>query len=511
MVRKVIIVGGGSAGFMAALALRTRIPDLDVLVIRSKDIGIIGVGEGSTTGLTRFLHGYLKISPKKFHEVANPMWKLGLRFVWGPRPQPFMYSFGRGLDSRVEGFRKPLGYYCGPDATANDGADGLTYAEPMSALMGQDRVFPHGADGLPQVHASLSYHFENERFVTFLEGFAAAVGVRVLDDTITEVHRDDHGVTGLRLASGRDEAADLYVDCSGFTSLLLGKTLEEPFESFGSSLFCDRAVVGGWDRAADEPIKPYTTCETMNSGWCWQIEHEHRVNRGYVYCSSFISDDEAEREFRQKNPNVGPTRIVRFVSGCYRRNWVGNVVAIGNASGFVEPLEATALGAIALQARLLVGTLLDADREVRPVQAANYAAVNRRMWQSIRAFIAIHYKFNTRLDTPFWRACWNDTDLAGAAPLVEYYRENGPSGFWEQLLLEPGDQFRVGGYVTLLLGQRVPYKSTYAPPDSERKAFAERCRKHREAAQRAITVREALDAIRSPRWDWDRHKAALSG
>src|SRR4030095_13528653 len=121
--------------------------------------------------------------------------------------------------------------------------------------------------------------------------------------------------------------------------------------------FNDRAVVGGWDRAAGEPIKPYTTCQTMNSGWCWQIEHERRVHRGYVYFSAFISDENAEREFRAACPRVGPTRIVKFVSGRYERNWVKNVVAIGNASGFVEPLEATALGVIAMQCRLLAGSL----------------------------------------------------------------------------------------------------------------------------------------------------------
>ena len=495
MVKKVIVVGGGSAGFMAALALKSKLPELQVVVIRSKDIGVIGVGEGSTTGLTRFLHDYLRVSPKKFHDLAQPVWKLGLKFVWGPRPS-FMYSFGPGLDLRVEPLRKRLGYYCFGDDERE-----IDWAEPYSALMAHDRVFPRGPDGNPVLHPNYSYHFENEKFVRFLEDYAAAIGVQVVEDTIHEVRRGDAGVSGLVLVSGRTETGDLYVDCSGFVSLLLGKTLGEPFESFKSSLFCDRAVVGGWDRT-DEIIQPYTTCETMDAGWCWQIEHENRINRGYVYAADFIGDEDAEREFRSKNPKVGPTRVVRFVSGCYRNNWVGNVVAIGNASGFVEPLEASALGVIALQSRLLVGTLLDADREIRPTQAAAYSEVNRRTWESIRAFIAVHYKFNTRLDTPFWRACRETTDLASAAPLVEFYRENGPSGFWGQLQLEPFDQFGTAGYVALLVGQKVPYRAAYTPTEPERKAWAERCRKHREQAARALTVREALAAIRSPRWNW---------
>src|SRR5205085_11255703 len=149
---------------------------------------------------------------------------------------------------------------------------------------------------------------ENDFFVKYLESLALERGVEIVEDTVAEVKQDENGISGLSLKSGRTLSADLYVDCSGFVSLLLGKTLKEPYISFRPSLFCDRAVVGGWPRQG-EPILPYTTCETMNSGWCWQIEHEHRINRGYVYCSSFISDEEAEKEFRAKAPKAGPSRI----------------------------------------------------------------------------------------------------------------------------------------------------------------------------------------------------------
>src|SRR5205814_5969658 len=146
--------------------------------------------------------------------------------------------------------------------------------------------------------------------------------------------------TGRRLESGAVLDADLFVDASGFRAQLLGKTLKEPFYSYKDSLFCDKAVVGGWKREA-EPIKPYTTAETMDAGWCWQIEHEHHINRGYVYSSSFISDEAALAEFLRKNPKVAiQPRVVRFRTGRYQRTWIGNVVAVGNATGFVEPLEA---------------------------------------------------------------------------------------------------------------------------------------------------------------------------
>ena len=286
MIKRVVILGGGSAGFIAALALKSKLPHLEVQVIRSKDIGIIGVGEGSTPALTRFLHDYLGMNMKKFFAVAQPTWKLGLRFLWGPRPY-FNFSFNAG---QMAGMSKPLqrirACYC---------LDEMEYEEPLSAMMSQNRVFGRGPQGDPLIHLGLAYHVENEKFVRFLEDYAVALGVTILDDKVLEVEQNEAGVAALRLESGRRETADLYLDASGFGSVLLGKTLGEPFVSYDQTLFCDRAVVGGWDRKDPEDmvIKPYTTCETMNSGWCWQIEHENRINRGYVYSSGFISDEEA--------------------------------------------------------------------------------------------------------------------------------------------------------------------------------------------------------------------------
>jgi len=492
IIRKIIVLGGGSAGLLAALALKTRLPRLDVLVIRSKEIGIIGVGEGSTPTLTSFLHGYLRIGLRRFFEVAQPTWKLGLKFLWGPRPH-FYYPFGPGLDTKLKSLPKAVGFYC---------RDSIEDATPISAMMARNKVFPRTPDGAPQMHPTVAYHFENEKFVAFLEGAAAALGVRLIDETVVETPRDDRGIASLRLASGARETADLYVDCSGFASALLGKALGEPFIDFGASLFCDRALVGGWDREPGDPIRPYTTCETLESGWCWQIEHERRVNRGYVYCSGFISDEEAEREFRAKSPKAGPTRVVRFTSGRYCDRWVGNVVAVGNASGFVEPLEATALGVIASQAEALADTLWASDCRPTPSQRRLINAAHARHWDTIRGFIALHYKFNTRIDTPFWRHCRADTDLAAAAGIVEYFKENGPDNFWEPGLIDPFDEFKFRGYATLLVGQGVPYANAYDPPAGERVTWDDLCKQNAAAGQRAMTVEESLAKLRSPAWKW---------
>ncbi len=288
-VKSLLVLGGGSAGFLAAITAKFRLPELPVTVLRSKDIGIIGVGEGTTLTLPQHLHDYMKLDIKDFYRVADPQWKLGIRFLWGKRPY-FDYAFSHQLDTKYNLLSRMTGYYCNGD---------WTYVGIPSGLMSHNRIMVRDPLGRPVVTNDLAYHIENEKFVTWLEAHARQLGVAIQDDTVEEVLQDEHGVTGLRLASGQTATADLFVDCSGFFSVLLGKALNEPFISYKSSLFNDRAVVGGWTRT-DEPIKPYTTAETMNAGWCWQIEHETRINRGYVYSSDFISDEEADAEFRAK-------------------------------------------------------------------------------------------------------------------------------------------------------------------------------------------------------------------
>jgi tryptophan halogenase len=240
----------------------------------------------------------------------------------------------------------------------------------------------------------------------------------------------------------------------------------------------------------------------MNAGWCWQIEHEDRVDRGYVYSADFISDDEAEREFRQKNPKAGATRVMHFVSGRHERAWVKNVVAIGNASSFVEPLESTALGVICLDSFALAESLADSDRVVRPTQVRLYNQRGALMVDLVRRFLAVHYKFNTRLQTPFWRACVADVDLAGAEEYVEFYKENGPSTLWRQMILDGRDPFGFEGYLSMMIGMNIPYRRTYTIPEHEKRAWAELSHRWQVEADQALSVEETLRWIRSPGWRW---------
>ena len=350
MIQNVLVLGAGSAGLLAAITLKKKLPRLTVRLVRSSDIGVIGVGEGTTPAMPRHLFGFLGLSQARFYAQAEPTWKLGIRFDWGPRPY-FDYTFAHQLDGQWSSLARPNGFY------ADEEFRGACLA---TALMEAGKAFPRNprAGGGPDMSVPFGFHIENVKLVETLEKIAAELGVTFVEGKVSGTERGSEGLATLRLEDGQRLEADFFVDCSGFRSELLGGALAEPFVSYDRALFCDRAVIGGWERTT-EPIEAYTLAETMDAGWAWQIEHEHHINRGYVYSSQAISDEEACDEFLRKNPKAPRSpRVVKFRSGRYRRMWVDNVVAIGNSAGFVEPLEATALMAVSQQCEHLV-TLLE--------------------------------------------------------------------------------------------------------------------------------------------------------
>ena len=496
MIRSLLVLGGGSAGFLTALALQSRLPHLPLKILRSKDIGIIGVGEGSTTTLGYHLHHYCNLDLATFYRMAEPQWKIGIRFEWGPRPF-FNFIFGFELDTKYELLSRGTGYYL-------DNNDAFDSTGMQSRLMNENKIWLRQANGMPRiVPDEFTYHLENEKFVTYLEHMALARGIEIVDDTAVDVVQDDHGISKLRLQSGGEISADLYIDASGFRSQLLGQALGEPFYSYDDSLFCNRAVVGGWDRE-DEPIKPYTTAETMNHGWAFQIEHEFRINRGYIFCSAFVSDTEAEAEFRAKNPKVRKTRFVPFKTGRYERFWVKNVVAVGNSAAFVEPLEATSLGSICVQAQAIAETLADCVGEPNPSTIYNFNRQLNRGYDAVRDFLALHYKFNCRIDTPFWRECLEKVELHQVNRVVDFYKENGPSVLWRNILFDEtaGKEFGYEGYLAMLVGLCAPYQTKFRPTELERQNWAKIQQAFRNKVSTAYSVPEALALIRSESWRW---------
>lgn len=493
MIKNVLVLGAGSAGLIAAISLKRKLPQLNVLVVRSPSIGVIGVGESTTPNFPRHLFEYLGISRKRFYELARPTWKLGIRFLWGSRGR-FDYTFNLQLDSHYPDLPKPTGYYCDEDFNS---------VSLPGALMRQDMAFPRQADGSPDIHGWHAFHIENKLFIEILEVVAREQGVEVTDGKVIGHERGPQGIAAVQLEDGRRLEADLFVDASGFRSELLGKALEEPFVSFDKSLFCDRAVIGGWERGTDEPILPYTTAETMDSGWAWRIDHEEIINRGYVYCSQAISDDSAADEFYRKNPRIkSDPHIVKFRSGYYKRQWVDNVVAFGNSGGFVEPLESTAIMILCSHVHTLVDLLTHSELQPTDTMRRLYNDLTSGTWEDIRDFLALHYKFNGMLDTPFWKQARADTDVSGIADLLEFYEENGPTGFCRYRLPRTETDFGLEGFLVMLVGNKVPYKKRYKPTDAELAIWQRHKQEFAAQAKKGIRSEEALAYVKHPGWQW---------
>ena len=491
MISSVVVLGGGSAGLLTALTLKRKLPQLSVRVIQSGESGAMGPGEGTTAAFPQHLFEFLKLKPRSFYEGAEPTWKLGMHFLWGAR-NSFNYSLAFECQQRMPQLSSANGYYY---------HDEYPWLGLSSAFMAQGKAFPRQQNGMPQFHNHHGYHIESTKLAGWLESRCREDGVDFLDATV-RAEPDGEGIAALITETGERITADLYVDASGCRSELLGAVLGEPYHSYRDALFCDRAVIGGWPRTT-EPIMPYTTAETMDAGWCWQIEHEHFIDRGYVYASDFISDEVALEEFMRKNPKVTTTpRVVKFRSGRYERCWVGNVVAVGNASGFVEPLEATALMVVCSECGALADSLMDSLQEPTPTLITLYNQYSAGRWDDIRNFLALHYKFNTLLDTPYWQACRADTALHGGQDVVDWYRDNGPSVLASQVLVNSANPFKLDGYLTVLVGMNVPYENPFVPPPAEAKFWRLYCLNLAEQARQGMGVREALEAIRAPDAKW---------
>lgn len=487
MVQNIVVLGGGTAGLTAALTLKRRLPQLNVRVVRSPDIGVIGVGESTNMTFPKHFLETLAIPLPRLMKIVDPTLKLGIRFLWGPRPE-FHYAFAFELAVRHPQLKRSNAAYR---------EENPVWTGPVSALMAHELAFHRGPDGKPKLHRNFAFHIENPKMVAGLEIFCKEDGVTVTDGLVREVERGEQGVAALVLQSGERVTADLFVDASGFRAELIGKTLDEPWIPYTRSLFNDRAVVGSWVRG-DEVVSPYTLVESMTAGWCWRIEHSQHINRGYVYSSSFISDDDARAEFLKKNPKIAEdgTHIVKFKSGRRARLWVDNVVAVGNASGFVEPLEATAIGALCLQSSTLASALEESHFEMSPQIRGLFNKYNTEQWDDIRDFLAIHYRFNKRLDTAYWRTACNEADLAGAAGLVDFWQQHGPSGLPNGILLNPLSTFGLEGYYALLSGMNVPIARPYQPTPAEQKTWRDHLKALGNEVRNGVAIPEAIKTLR---------------
>ncbi|WP_223619948.1 tryptophan halogenase family protein [Lysobacter sp. ESA13C] len=474
------VVGGGSAGYLAALTLRAHLPNVQISLLESSSIPVIGVGEATTSEFPPFLFKTLKFDIEDFFRKVQPTYKLGIRFNWGGTEEDhyFNYPFDTGTTAESQEYDGHI-RRCTLQSVLMSEHRHLVVKTGSQPPFSLESLYPYG------------YHIDNKRFLAYLRETALSRDITHVDCTIESVELDSDGLIESAVdTDGKRHQFDFYIDCTGFKSLLLEKTMNSPFRSYGSSLLTDSALFG--TAAHDGTIKPYTRAQTMDNGWAWTIPMRDEDHLGYVFSSEFVSDEDAEAEFRRVYPGLGPVRKVRFRSGRHQEFIKGNVAAIGNSYGFVEPLESTGLFVICRQSLLLSMALAESGGRLSAKTARVVNEAIGDAWDYIRGFLAIHYRFNTRRDTEFWKACRSRTDLAGAEHLVERFRELGALSYSTADLSVGGTiNFGSFGHDVLLFGQQVPHAVTGAR--ETREAY------ERRAATYDQLVRDALsqaDAIR---------------
>ncbi len=402
MLRSIVIVGGGSAGWMTAAALANAVgTTVAITLIESDAIGTVGVGEATIPPIQSF-NARLGIAEADFLRATRGSYKLGIEFVgWGAATSRYFHPFGSyGADfDRVSLHHWWLRERLRGDATPFD-----DFA--MCWALARENRFGAPVDNPRDVRSThgYAYHFDAGLYAKFLRSYAEDRGVRREEGRINQVQRDGQTghITHVTLDDGRAIAGDFFVDCSGFAGLLIERELNAGFESWAHWLPCDSAVAMPCTNTG--PITPYTRSTAHAAGWQWRIPLQHRQGNGHVYCSQAMGDDEAQAVLRSNldGEALADPRVIRFTAGRRRHAWVGNCVAIGLSSGFLEPLESTSLHLIqsAIERLLLVLP----DRNHDPLNAQEYNRASQAEYERIRDFIILHYHANTRPE-PFWQQC----------------------------------------------------------------------------------------------------------
>jgi tryptophan halogenase len=443
-VENVVIVGGGTAGWTAAASIARLIgANLNVVLVESDAIGTVGVGE-ATIPPFRTLHRLLKIDEAEFLSRVQGTFKLAIQFEnWREIGHDYVHSFGvtgQGcwaagfqhfwLKARALGFAEDYGHYAPELMAAKANKFGLQQQ-----------------DGL-----SYAYHLDATSYAGYLRQLAEKDGVTRVEGKIVEVNQADSGdISEVVLESGKVVTGDLFIDCSGFASLLLDKTLKTEFEDWTHWLPCDRAIAVQTTSAGE--LIPYTRSIARESGWQWRIPLQTRVGNGLVYCSDFMSDDEARDTLlgNLEGDVLTEPRVLRFRTGQRAKHWNRNCVALGLAAGFLEPLESTSIhliqrGVIRLLQMFPHGGIVESDR----------AEFNRQMDDEIRYirdFIIMHYHVTERTDSEFWRRC-RDMDIPDSLRhRLDMFRDTG------RVFEAERDIFRENSWTQVMLGQGIEPKS----------------------------------------------------
>jgi 2-polyprenyl-6-methoxyphenol hydroxylase-like FAD-dependent oxidoreductase len=395
--RSVIILGGGTAGWMTANLLRRRWGEhgTQISLIESSAIGIIGVGEGSTPQLKAFFDT-LGIAEAEWMPRCNATYKAGIEFVgWSDRPgcERYFHPFPTDVDHFTQG------QFFYSTRARRTGCDVPAHPDPffVQTRIAREGRAPVAPPNFP-FNVGYSYHFDAHLIGSFLSDFGMARGIRHVDAKIASVELDPKGnVKALVGEDGGRFEADFFVDASGFRAAIIEGALKEPHRPFGENLFNDRAVVAP-TALPREGIQAFTRSTAKSAGWIWNIPLTNRIGNGYVYSSRYIDADDAAAELRQ-HLGLGDDAEVRELKmrcGRIERSWVRNCLAVGLAQGFLEPLEATALHIVVNT----VESFLDAWEDERRDE---FNAAIARRYEGIRDYIVCHYRSAQRSDTDYWR------------------------------------------------------------------------------------------------------------
>ncbi|MBA4000982.1 tryptophan halogenase family protein [Brevundimonas sp.] len=403
-IRKIVIVGGGTAGWMTAAAMAKLLGRdfADITLVESDDIGIVGVGEATIPQIGIY-NRMLGLDEDEFVRKTQGSFKLGIQFVdWGKKGHTYFHPFGPfGVDMEGVSFHA----YWQRLHLAGDSHRLEDYS--LQAVAAAQNRFMRAIDAgrSPLSKIAYAFHFDAGLYARFLRGFAEDRGVMRREGKIVDVEQrgEDGFIQAVKLESGERIEGELFIDCSGFRGLLIEQTLNTGYEDWTRWLPCDRAAAVPCESVPD--FTPYTRSTAREAGWQWRIPLQHRTGNGYVYSSDHISDDQAAETLLANldgKPLADP-RFLRFVTGRRKQAWVRNVVAIGLSSGFIEPLESTSIHLI--QSGIAKLMQMFPDRRFEPADRERFNRMTQVETEQVRDFIILHYHLTERDDTPFWDRC----------------------------------------------------------------------------------------------------------
>ena len=448
-IKDIVIVGGGTAGWMTAAALSTILNGrYNIRLVESDEIGIVGVGEATIPMIQRF-NRVLGIDEAEFMRATQGSFKLGVEFVnWGRKGERYMHGFGRlGQDLATVPFEQ---YWLKMRALGKAAPLEEYSIARMAAKAGKFMPARHDVPNSPLADIAYAYHFDASLYARYLRKLSESRGVtRVEGKIVRATQRPGDGyIDAVELENGTRIGGDLFIDCSGFRGLLIEQTLQTGYEDWSGWLPADRALAVPCESV--KTMTPFTRATAHQSGWQWRIPLQHRTGNGHVYGSRYISDDEAAATLLANldAPALADPRLIKFQTGMRKQAWNRNVVAVGLAGGFLEPIESTSIHLIQSAIARLIEFF--PDRGFQEVERAEFNRQSRFEYERIRDFIVLHYHLNQRTDSPYWLACANMAIPDTLRQKMDLYRARG------KVVRVDNELFSEVGWIQVLEGQNMP-------------------------------------------------------